>query len=137
MFKFTKTKVQAERTFRFNIPFAHHDALPVAGLEQQKEGNANLIRAFGRTYGALLALADHGFHVVQAGLDSEDMASLEIAPPTPEQLKLLTNIRSLAVDRDTPAEGWLHMVDIGSFSLNRSGVSGVVVWWYSRENLPC
>lgn len=56
-------------------------------------GNANLIRAFGRTYSALLLLADNGFSVLQADMGDDGTAALEITPPDREQINLFENVR--------------------------------------------
>ena len=139
MFKRIQPSTQASSPMRvlgFNIPFARHNPPQQAVLEQQA-GNVNLVNAFGRTYGALLALTDHGITVIQAEIDSEGAASLEIVEPNAAQRQLFRDIRSKPIDRNTPDEGWLHMADIGSFEFNRSGIKGVIVWWPSKENLPC
>ena len=140
MFKRIQPSTQVSASMRvlgFNIPFARHNPPQQAVLEQQQAGNANLINAFGRTYGALLALADHGITVIRAELDNDNVASLEIAEPNAAQRQLFCDIRSKPVDRNTPDEGWLHMADIGSFEFSRSDIKGVIVWWSSKENLPC
>lgn len=96
------------------------------------QGNANLIRAFRRSYGALLLLADSGFAILQADIGNDGTAALEIKPPTRDQINLFENVRRtpLAVQLGDECEGWSVSADIGGCKLCTTGNSGVTVWWY-------
>ncbi|EIJ33340.1 hypothetical protein [Thiothrix nivea] len=99
--------------------------------ERVGQGNANLIRAFGRAYGALLLLADNGFRVLEADMGDDGSAALEIDLPTHEQMGLFEHIKRTPVsETNNLSEGWMCMAEIGGCEACQARHAGIAVWWH-------
>lgn len=98
--------------------------------ERVGAGNGSLIRAFGRCYGALLALADLGFEVLMAEIDSDGGAALCISKPSGNLLAVLMNVqRTPLSESGDDSEGWIVFAELARKSETGEINPPVVVHW--------